>query len=84
MSLLVSIISDYDDKSIVLQEILKGEITKIEGKGKSNSPKTYKSDLFDLERIQEKFFSDKYWLHRDKNEEAENLKSELDELENLI
>nr|WP_307909674.1 hypothetical protein [Mycoplasmopsis bovis] len=37
-----------------------------------------------LERIQEKFFSDKYWLHRDKNEEAENLKSELDELENLI
>nr|WP_307920507.1 hypothetical protein [Mycoplasmopsis bovis] len=40
MSLLVSIISDYDDKSIVLQEILKGEITKIEGKGKSKSPKT--------------------------------------------
>lgn len=76
--------SDYDDKSIVLQEILKGEITKIEGKGKSNSQKTYKSDLFDLERIQEKFFSDKYWLLRDKNEEAENLKSELDELENLI
>nr|WP_307916338.1 hypothetical protein [Mycoplasmopsis bovis] len=37
-----------------------------------------------LERIQEKFFSDKYWLLRDKNEEAENLKSELDELENLI
>ncbi len=48
LSLLVSIISDYDDKSIVLQEILKGEITKIEGKGKSNSPKPYKSDLFDL------------------------------------
>ncbi|MBT1327545.1 type I restriction-modification system subunit M [Mycoplasma bovis] len=76
--------SDYDDKSIVLQEILKGEITKIEGKDKSNSQKTYKSDLFDLERIQEKFFSDKYWLLRDKNEEAENLKSDLDELENLI
>nr|WP_307920793.1 hypothetical protein [Mycoplasmopsis bovis] len=36
------------------------------------------------ERIQEKFFSDKYWLLGDKNEEAENLKSELDELENLI
>nr|WP_307927517.1 hypothetical protein [Mycoplasmopsis bovis] len=68
-----------------MQEILKGEITKIEGKGKSKSPKNPINQTFLIsERIQEKFFSDKYWLHIDKNEEAENLKSELDELENLI
>ncbi len=75
---------DYDDKSIVLQEILKGEIKKNTGEGSKNPLRKYKTDIFDIEWLQEKFFSDRYWQAKDKDEEIKSLNSELKELEKSI
>ncbi|MCE6061824.1 type I restriction-modification system subunit M [Mycoplasmopsis agalactiae] len=71
---------DHEDKSIVLQEILKGEIEKNTGEGSRNLLRKYKSDIFDIEWLQEKFFSDRYWQAKDKDEEIKNLNSEFKEL----
>ncbi|MCE6057306.1 Putative type I restriction enzyme MpnORFDP M protein [Mycoplasmopsis agalactiae] len=84
----IELISKYyqesEDKSNVLSEILNGEIEKLETKSKKSATKGYKSNIFDNELIQEKFFSDKYWLMRDKSDESESLKNELEELEKSI
>ncbi len=76
LSLISKYYQDYDDKSIVLQEILKGEIKKNTGEGSKNPLRKYKTDIFDIEWLQEKFFSDRYWQAKDKDEEIKSLNSE--------